>query len=189
MRTKFERFVFPLILVVLLLNFGIAVGSDVRNTPMVYGLKAGLVSPGTWYAGDFSYDPDMGYSLGGFLDYKLGDKITGGLYVDVDGINVYETSSTLYDIGITIKAILYSQTSTFTFKPGIGIGYGALGKVDYYASTNYMMLRGFVDVVYSTSSSISWLGEIGLWGSPNGGNDDFEAYFDTGFMVRGGIVF
>ncbi len=174
---------------VLLLSYATAFGGDVRNTQSTYGLKAGLVSPGTWFVGDFEYGPDMGYSLGGFLDYKLGEKITGGVYVDIHGINAYESSSSLFDFGITLKALIYNQTSKFTFKPGIGIGYGTLGKMDIYASTNYMVLKGFVDIVHSTPGGMSWLGEVGFWGSPDGGNDDFEAYFGTGLIVRGGIIF
>lgn len=174
---------------VLLIDLNSSFAADVRNASSIYGLKAGIVSPGTWFVGDFEYDPDMGYSLGGFLDYKLGPKITGGGYIDVHRISAYETSNSLFDLGVTIKAIIYSQTSSFTFKPGIGIGYGTLGKMDIYASTTYMVLKGYVDIVYSTPGSVSWLGEIGLWGSPNGGNDDFEAYFGTGLILRGGIVF
>lgn len=164
--------------------------TDVRTATTTYGLKVGLTSPGTWYVGDFEYDPDMSYSFGGFLDYKLGPKISGGAALNFHGISAYETSNFMLDLGITIKALLYKETSDFTFRPGIGISYGSLGKMDIYAATNYMLLKGTLEVIYTPAgSNISWLGDIGLWGAPNGGNDDFEAYFDAGLILRGGIIF
>ncbi len=167
----------------------VASAADVRNAATTYGLKGGFVSPGTWFVGDFEYDPDAGFTLGGFLDHKLGQKILGGGSLDFHRINAYETSGMLMDFGITIKALIYSETSNMTFRPWIGISYGSLGKMDIYASSQYMILKGGVEAVFSTSGGTSWLGEIGLWGAPDGGNDDFEAYFGTGIILRGGIVF
>ena len=168
---------------------GAALATDVRNTPTTYGVKLGLISPGTWFVGDFEYDPDMGYSIGGFLDYKLGPKISGGIDLDLNGFNAYETSSNLINFGITLKAILYSETSNLTFRPGIGIGYGTIGKMDIYESSSYFMLKGGVEMVYSAPGGLSWLGELALIGSPDGGNDDIEMYLGTGFLLRAGLVF
>ena len=184
------KLIMSFVLFLLLFCFStISFALDVRSAPTVYGLKAGVISPGIWYVGDFEYEPDIGYSLGGFLDHKLGEKITGGIEIDVHGFNAYETSSTLIDFGISLRAILFSENSNLTFKPGIGIGYGNLGVMDPYEASSYFVLKGGVDLILSSTKDYSWLAEISLIGSPDGGNDDTEMYLGTGFLVRAGIVF
>ena len=188
MRTRFLTAATLFVTIVLFANSGIR-ATNVRVAETTYGVKLGLISPGTWFVGDFEYDPDMGYSLGGFLDHKLAPKLTGGLDLDISKFSAYETSSNLINFGITLKAILFSETSDFTFRPGIGIGYGSLGKMDIYESSSYFMLKGGVEVVYITQGGTSWLGELSLIGSPDGGNDDIEMYLGTGFLIRAGLVF
>jgi len=166
-----------------------AFGGDIRTKSTSYGLKAGMISPGIWYVGDFEYEPDASYTFGGFIDHQLGPKISGGVSLDIHGFSAYEESNNLIDLGITIKAMLFSEGSQFTFRPGIGIAYGTLGKMGIYESSTYMLLKGGLEVIISTSGNISWLGEIGLFGAPTGGNDDADMYLDTGLLARAGIVF
>lgn len=173
----------------MLLAVNFCLAGDIRANQTTYGIKLGLISPGVWTVGDFEYDSDTEYSIGGFLDYKLGPKITGGLALNINGFGAYETSSTLFDLGVTLKAMVFSDKSKFTFMPGIGISYGHLGKMYIYESSNYMILSGFVDAVIATPRNFSWFGELGLFGSPNGGNDDADMYLDPGLMVKAGIVF
>jgi len=158
----------------------------------VIGVKGGLITGGEFWVEDYPYDmeTDMSFSFGSFLDHKLGEKITGGLYLDAHNLAVYEESSLLLDMGITIKAMLGGRGSNLLFKPGIGFGYGMLGEIEGLADgSNYFMLRGGCDVVVSTSSSLSWLGEVAIMGAAAGGNDDFDMGFGPMFLIRGGLVF
>ncbi len=161
-----------------------------KNT--VIGVKGGLITGGEFWVEDYPYDmeSDMSFSFGSYLDHKLGEKITGGLYLDAHNLAVYEESSLLLDMGITIKALLGGKSSNLTFKPGIGFGYGMLGEIEGLVDgSNYFLLRGGCDVVVSTSSSLSWLGEVTIMGAAVGGNDDFDMGFGPMFLIRGGLAF
>jgi hypothetical protein len=166
-----------------------ALAGDIREQQTTYGFKVGLITPGIWYVGDYEYEPDAGYTLGGFLDYKLGPKISGGLALDIHKFNAYEESGTLFDIGVTLKALIYGANSKFVFRPGFGIGYGMLGEMGIYESSTYMLLKGNVEMVILRPSGFSWLVDLGIMGAPTGGNNDADMYLDPGLFVRAGLVF
>ena len=180
---------FVLTMFVLVFLFGTASGSDVRTAETTYGVKAGFIMPGTWYVGDYEYDADMNWSIGGFVDYKLGPKIVGTGKLDIHGFGAYEESGMLFDIGFMMRALVYSETSNLTFRPGFGISYGALGSMGPYDGTSYLMLTGTVEIVFSSQKNFSWMGEFGLVGAVDGGNDDFTATFGPGLIIRGGMLF
>jgi len=177
------------ILLLLLLMFSTAFAGNVRDKNTVLGVKAGLITTGTWYVGDFEYEADMSYMLGGFVDYKLGPKITGGAAFNFGGFSAYEESSIQMDIGFTIKAMVFSETSNLTFRPGFGISYGMVGKMGPYESSSYLVLHGMVEMVIATQSNMSYLAEIGLTGAPDGGNDDITMTTSPRLLIRGGIIF
>jgi hypothetical protein len=166
---------------------------DVMQKSTSFGVKAGIFSPGTYYITDFSYeefDTDMGISIGGFLDYKLAEKITGGLSFDFGTLGVYEESTSLLDLGVTLKAILPVGKSNIVIRPGAGFGYGTVAKIgEYVESSNYLMLKGLVEAVFATSGELSFLGEIQILGGTSGGNDEYSMAFGPGFLIRGGIAF
>jgi hypothetical protein len=167
------------ILLLLLMMFSTAFAGNVRDKNTVLGVKAGLITTGTWYVGE----------LGGFVDYKLGPKITGGAAFNFGGFSAYEESSIQMDIGFTIKAMVFSETSNLTFRPGFGISYGMIGEMGPYESSSYLVLHGMVEMVIATQSNMSYLAEIGLTGAPDGGNDDITMTTSPRLLIRGGIIF
>lgn len=178
------------IVAILLLCTGVSFGKNIRDVNTLIGVKGGFIGSATFYVGDFEYGSDMSYSLGGFLDYKLGPKIFGGLSLDIHGISgVYENSVTLIDLSATIKAMVYSEGSNLTFRPEFGLGYGALGDLDPYGTSSHLLLKGGCEVVFATQGNLSYLGELMLAGSLDGGNDDVAITFGPTVLVRGGIIF
>ncbi len=117
-----------LVILVLLIVFSasFAWGENFRDKGTVYGFKVGLISPGSIDVEDFSDDGDMSYSLGGFVDYALAEKIYGGISLDLHNMSFYDESKIMYDISGTLKAKIFSETSNLTFRPGIAIGYGGI---------------------------------------------------------------
>lgn len=180
---------------IILMTFAMsaAFAGDIREKPVCYGFKAGLYSPGTYYITDFSYgefDTDMGISLGGFLDYKLGEKIVGGLSLDYGSFGVYEESASLIDLSATLKALIYGDNSSIIIKPGFGFGYGNVGGIgSYLEGSSYLLVKGIAEIVFASQGSMSFLVELQILGALSGGNDDFEMSFGPGFLLRGGIVF
>jgi hypothetical protein len=189
MRSRVPFFTQLATILVVLLMVSSAFAGSVRDKNTVLGVKAGLITSGTWYVGDFEYEADMSYLLGGFVDYKLGPKITGGAALNFGGFSAYEESSTQLDIGFTLKAMVFSETSNLTFRPGFGISYGMVGKMGPYESSEYLVLHGMIEMVIGTQSNMSYLAEIGLTGSPDGGNDDITMTTSPRLLIRGGIIF
>ncbi len=173
---------------------GTASGKGFRDKSTVFGLKAGFITSGTVYVGngvDFDFETDGSYSLGGFLDYKLGPKFLGGLTVDIHNISAFDESETLLNLGVTRTALIYSETSKLTFRPGISLGYGSVGGIEGAGveSSQYFTVGGLVEVVYSMPGGLSWLGEVAIYAGPSGGNSDFSITYGPLFLIRGGIAF
>lgn len=187
-----RRFAAAVIFIALLAFCSNSNAGDITAKSTVLGVKAGLITGGEFWVEDYPYDmeTDMSFSFGSYLDHKLGEKITGGLYLDAHNFSVYEENKLFMDMGITIKALIGSSKSKLTIKPGIGFGYGMLGELKPLAdASNYFMLRAACEAVFSTPGNISWLGEVGIMGAATGGNDDADMGFGPMFLIRGGMAF
>lgn len=177
-------FIFTLLLLVSLSS-----ATDVRNSQTTIGVKGGIIGPCAFYVNDRDFESAMSYSIGGFVDYKLGPKILGGLSLDFLGVShIYDENVSLIDLSATLKAMIFSPNSNLTFRPGFAIGYGSLGDFSFGASS-HLLLKGGLEVVYSTEDSVTWLVEIMLSGSVDGGNEDFAMTFGPMVYVRGGLIF
>ena len=94
----------------LFLLIGLSSAADIRNAQTTYGVKGGIIGSADYYIGDFWYGSSMSYSVGGFLDYKLGPRFLGGVYLDFNGVSdVYESNSTLIEIGGPLKAMIFTK--------------------------------------------------------------------------------
>ena len=63
------------------------------------------------------------------------------------------------------------------------------GDLDPYGTSNHLLLKGGLEMVISGEGNLSYLGEIMLIGSVDGGNDDVAITFGPTFIVRGGLIF
>jgi len=164
-------------------------GAEVLEKTTTLGFKAGLYSPGTAYLNDFEGDTDMSYMIGGFLDYMLAEKISGGAVLELANVSAYDESSTLIQLGFSLKAWVYGEEETFIFRPGFGLAYGSLGGNDAIDGTSHLILNGYAEFLIPRENSMTWLVELGITGSVNGGNDDVDLTYGPGFTIRGGLVF
>lgn len=180
--------VFALVVVFLALFGSIATADDIREKLTTVGFKAGLISPGEFWVGAGSFDADMSISFGGFLDYKLGPKISGGLLANIHNFSVADESAMMMEFGFAIKAWIFSETSNLTFTPGFGISYGNLGSTESLDGSSYMILNGMIEMTIAMES-FNLLLELGIAGAPTGGNDAFEMTYGPGLIIRGGAVF
>ena len=165
-----------------------AISADVRTREMTAGFKAGLISPGTFWVGDYDSDSDLSYHFGGFLDYKLGPKISGGLALNFSNFSYRDDSSNMLELGFMIKAWVFSEESNLTFTPGFGISYGRLGDNGYIEAADFFIINGLVDMIIGMEN-YDLLLELGITGSPVGGNDDWDMSYGPGFFIRGGMIF
>lgn len=163
--------------------------TDIRNSQTTFGVKGGIIGPCVYYVNDRDFKSAMSYSIGGFVDYKLGPKILGGLSLDFNGVShVYEANVSLIDLSVTLKAMVFSPNSNLTFRPGFALGYGGLGDFDF-GNSSHLLLKGGLEIVYSTENRVIWLMEIMLGGSVDGGNKDYEITFGPSLLVRSGLIF
>jgi hypothetical protein len=160
-----------------------------RSTQL--GALAGVAYPGCTYVDDSDcFDSDVNWSLGGFVDYRLGEKFLGGVYLDIDGASGEgsEDSDVLFDVGLALKGQIASPTSSIAWRPGIAFGAGYGVDVAGETSTN-LTLRFLLEAVIPTSGRISWIIQGAIWASPAGGNSEVDFTFGPGFILRGGVIF
>jgi len=177
-----------LAMLILLISANVSAKDDIFEKMTTFGVKGGIFSPGTVYVDGNDLDSDMGYLIGGLLDYKLGPKFTGGINFDIGSLSAYDETSTLLMIGFLMKAWIVNEDETYIIRPGFGISYGNLGGNDATDASSHLILNGVAELVLP-GESMNWLIEIGITGSVDGGNDDVEITYGPGFILRGGLVF
>lgn len=156
---------------------------------LTYGVKAGLVAPGCVYIDDsFCFDADANLGLGGFLDYALAERLSGGLFVDVHSVSVEGSDTeTMIDLGFMLKAFIPVSGDAVALRPGFGLGYGRVTVEG--EDVEFLTLRAPLEVLYVGGGGITWGGELALYYGPTGGSDESDVTFGPGFMLRGLIVF
>lgn len=154
--------------------------NDVR-----YGLKAGLVGPGCVYVDDSAcIDGEVNPGFGGFVDYMLADRLSGGLYLDIQrvGVEAFDETETMFDVGLALKAVIPLSGSNLTFRPGFGFGYGRV--VVFDEATTFLTMRVPLEVTVDLASGRSMGGEFGVYFAPMGGTDDADVSFGPGFLLK-----
>src|SRR4051812_4414155 len=78
-----------------------------RQRSTHFGVKATVLMPGEAYVeeADAFFDIDMSFGVGGFVDTQLGEKLLGGVYVDLLQAKAYDESGLLIDAGIALKGV------------------------------------------------------------------------------------
>lgn len=148
-----------------------------------WGVKGGFWGGATVYVANGASTSawgDGGISLGGFVDYALSPKLTGGLladWTDFDGDPVY-------DFSIALKALVGGEDRTIGFRPTIAFGYASFAE-----SYGNLTLRGGVEAVKPTGRGSAWVAELLLYGSPTGGDEDYWVTWGPGVLLRAGYIF
>lgn len=150
-----------------------------------FGLKAGLVGPGCIYVDDSAcIDGDVNPGFGGFVDYMLADRLSGGLYLDIQRVSAEASDEveTMFDVGLALKAVIPLSGSNLTFRPGFGFGYGRVVVADL--PTTFLTMRVPLEVTVDLASGRSMGGEFGVYFAPMGGNDESDVSFGPGFVLK-----
>ena len=152
-----------------------------------FGAKATLLMPGEAYVEEVDrfFDIDMSFGLGGFVETRLGEKMLGGLYLDLLQAQAYDESAVMVDLGFALKASLGGGNGRPVWRPGFGLGYGTLAAVGGMDATHYLTLRGAVEVLLPSG----WLAEAAIHGAPTGGNDAVTVSYGPMLMLRVGRLF
>ena len=157
------------------------------------GIKAGVVTPGAFYCPDCtsgyeSYDLNMSYGAGGFVDLKLGGTLALSPYVELTNLSLFDDqSSLLIEVGAGLKLSLGAPGAGVRFRPLIGIGFAKGGDYDIPwvgDAPTFGTARGGLEVSFGR-----WFLEGVAWGAPFGGNDLTDATFGPVARISAGLTF
>jgi hypothetical protein len=152
-----------------------------------FGVKGTVLLPGEAFVEEANryFDIDMSLGIGVLVDTRLGDKLLGGLYFDALQAKAYDETGLLLDVGVALKAALGRGAGHISWRPGFGIGFGHLAPVGAIDGTQYLTLRGGLEVVFPGG----WLVEGCVYGAPTGGNGDVTVTYGPMTMIRIGRLF
>ncbi len=177
-------------LLVILLT-GLSYGGDPLEKSTSFGLKAGLISPGTQKIDDEKYSSSISLSFGASIDKKFGERTFWGAAVDFSGFRTRGETNLMESLCITFKESFDVGDNDVTLRPGVGLGFAYIFEslIDGEGIIHFFLM-GTIEVIYPVRSGISMLGEINLIAAPSGETDDEKkASFGPGIIVRGGILF
>jgi hypothetical protein len=152
-----------------------------------YAVKGILMMPGEAYVEevDAYFEIDMSLGVSGSIDAKLGERIWGGVYLDLVNISAYNESTLMFDSGVGIKAAFGGLDGKPLWRPGIGFGYGNLSSNSGLNATQYLTIRAGVEAIMPSG----WLAEALIYAAPTGGNDDVTVTYGPMVQLRFGRSF
>jgi hypothetical protein len=165
--------------------FGSTASAQERATR--FAVKATILMPGEAYVAEIDrfFDIDMSFGAGVTVESRLGEKLVGGLYLDLLQARAYDESAMMVDMGLALMAALGGGADKVTWRPGLAVGYGTLAAVGDISATHYLTLRGGLEALHPAG----WLVEASLFGAPSGGNDEATVTYGPMMMLRVGRLF
>jgi len=164
-------------------------GQSILIDETTFGVKGGIVTGGTLWVEDFSDDIGTSYALNGFVDYRLAEKLIGGISLDIIGISSFEESEQLISFNMNLKAQIYMKENNLLIRPGLSFGYGKLSAPRGSDDSSQLVMGAGVEFSFPSKTARNYLFDIGIIGSPVGGNDDYDITFEPIIFLRGGMLF
>ena len=173
--------------------------SDFEEGDSYTGIKLGMIGPGQIDIAGREADQNASFTGGVFFDLPFGAHLHYGLSADFFSMSwqsesdpfPFEESEWLLDLGINLKGNFVGESSAFGFRPGVGVGFGVLRRMEMagVAGSTYLTLKAFLEVVYSTPGDLSFLLDGGVWHAPSGGDNDTDVRVGPLVFLRAGVMF
>ena len=190
--------VFLYLLLVLIGGTGV-VASDFDEGDSYTGIKLGLVGSGQVDIAGREANQAASFTGGVFFDLPFGSRFSYGLSADFFSMSwesespqfPFEASEWLLDLGVNLKGNFLSESSALGFRPGVGVGFGVLRRMEManVAGSNYLTLKAFLEIVYTTPGDLSFLLDGGVWHAPSGGDNDTDVKVGPLVFLRAGVMF
>lgn len=172
---------------------GVAFGQATNPKDILLGFKLGYLGSGTVKVEGVAFGTDSSHSFGGFLDYKVAEKLYVGFHLFMHNMSAFGISKNLMDIGGSFKAIIPTRNEQITIRPALNLGYGALPEITLgkfvVDSSSYFLIGPSVELHYDTNNNYDLIGEVGFLSAPSGGNSDFSVSLSPTLFLRAGIAF
>lgn len=162
----------------------------------VVGIKLGFVNGTTFtvkdragVAPDSAFHSQAGVMGGIFFDMSLSRSRHLSINMDIIDIIVNSDREKLLDLSLTLKQRITTANSPFILRPAIGAGLGYMADMNFLRASSFLTLKGYCEMLISTEKPHSYLFELGLVGSPSGGNRKNDVHFTPIVYLRAGIVY
>ncbi len=166
-------------------EFGIMIGSlgdmDIKLTSKDSGNSAGdLEIDGGLSVGIFFEQKSfLGLWLGASIDYYQIDSRLDALSDD--------DPKTL-GLALRISGRVRSADGRWILRPGISSGAVMLGEVGYLKTSQHVSIKPFIEVVHQASPKVGLAGEISIFSTVWGANDDYTILAGPTLLIRFGLV-
>jgi hypothetical protein len=166
-------------------EFGVVIGS-------LGGMTVEVTSKDDGSRGS-DIETESGFSGGIFFEQKALGPIWMGMtldYYEVRGkmLSFLDESPKTLGLALRVSGRLRSNNGLWVFRPGIASGVVLLGQVGYLKTSQHVMIKPFVETVYRVSPKVGLVGEISVFSTVWGANDDYNILAGPTTLIRFGIV-
>jgi hypothetical protein len=159
------------------------------------GIKLGLVAPGELTVENGTsedFDTDWAPNLGLFADFRIGQKLLIGPYLDyglwtIEADEDYDADR--IDIGAAFKGDFRFQQFRIRPAAGMAIGQMKFEEDAYEDDFEILSLNGWVEFHYPFQPRVNLLGELGFTTIVKGENRDYDINHGPILFARFGVAF
>lgn len=152
------------------------------------GPKVGLISRTTINANNEEHQTKINVSFGLFFDVPVSGPFFSGVAVDLHNFQVLDQQQFFLDFSVPLKYTYAPRRAGIAVKTGVAVGLGHLAHITFMDATNYLTLKGFVELHYLLPKMRAWVFELGVVTAPTGGNSDVDSSIDPILYSRIGFV-
>jgi hypothetical protein len=185
---KMAKLFLAVILATALSAPAMAMSKDAQND---FGVKIGVVLPGTWDSDYGSADSDAGLGLGVFGDMRVAERIFFGAFLDYTSLSISDVdySGSELDLGVALKFQLDTPELPMILRPSLGFAYGTTTSDGDVDSASLFVINLSIEAISANTDGLSYFGEFGFTAVPAGGNDDSDLTHSPIFFLKGGLIF
>lgn len=162
---------------------------DFWNKRGYFSGNLGFIGNGKFRIDGNNLNTQPGFTFGIKFDVRWFDHVYWGVSADVHRLYVRDTGQYFLDLCLNVKRFYFGRSSRVGFRPGLGVGFGHLTQFRNVESSDYLMTRVTLEVIFFSETKVGWIVEIGFIGSPAGGNQQSSITYGPVPLFRVGAMF
>lgn len=162
----------------------------------VVGIKLGFVNGATFRlnytdsaTGSVKAHSRAGVMGGLFFDMHISQSSSISFATDIIDIVVNNDREKFLDLSLAFKHRISSPEAAMILRPAVGAGLGYMADINFLKASSYLTLKAYCEMLIRTERPHSYLLELGVVGSPNGGNSRIDVHITPMVYMRVGIVY
>jgi len=154
------------------------------------GIRAGLSNESRYWVNGHSYELKTSLGLGVFFDVALSKRSAITITTDLYDVHLFGTRQWLMNIALGYKpTIYYSAAKKIAWRAAGTVGFANLAEIARMEPTNYLTLKLAAELLMFHNKNIGYVFELGVTGSPTGGNDDSDVTWGPVWTLRVGVMY